>query len=122
MGSWPIAASYKQQITSARTEELAALMPSPQDCCTAVGGKPGLRIAATQRASSQCLPISLTAVVSTAVAVLWLYSLRVISATRVKLRTSATPSAWAAETSAAPGAPPEDGTVAASGGKGAGPA
>src|ERR1700730_4285796 len=122
MGSWPMAASYKQQMTSARTAELAALMPSPQDCCTAVGGKPGLRIAATQRASSQCLPISLTAVVSTAVAVLWLYSLRVISATRAKLPTSATPSAWAAETSAAPGAPPEDGSAAASGGKGAGPA
>src|SRR5229473_7836687 len=64
-------------------------MPSPRYSLTALGAIPGLRIATTQRLSFHCAPISLTAVDMTASALVWRYSLRVISATLVKLFTSA---------------------------------
>src|SRR5215469_17990627 len=76
-------------MSSPRVAALPFLNPSAQNSFIAVGDRPGLPIAAIQRVASQCAPISFTAVLSTAGAVPWLYSFRVISATRVKLRTSA---------------------------------
>src|SRR5262245_31694477 len=68
----------------------ACLGPSPQYSLTDVDVSPGLRIAATQRPTFHCAPISCTAVWSTASALLCRYSFRVISATRVRLLTSDT--------------------------------
>ena len=62
---------------------------SPQYSLIALGSRPGLRMATTHRLSFHCAPSSLTVVDITASALVWRYSLRVISATRVKLLTSA---------------------------------
>src|SRR5258705_12854189 len=64
-------------------------MPSPRYSFTALAAIPGLRMATMQRLTFHCAPISLTAVDMTASALVWRYSLRVISATLVKLFTSA---------------------------------
>src|ERR1700722_8562890 len=63
--------SCKAHITSLIAPELPAFTPLLQNSCTAVGVEPGVRIIATQRDTSQCAPISLTAVVSTDAAVVW---------------------------------------------------
>ena len=63
--------SCSAHITSLSAVELPSFTPLPQNSCTAVGGEPGVHIKATQRDTAQCAPISFTAVVSTAAAVVW---------------------------------------------------
>ena len=70
-GSCPSTALCRHATSSAIDDELLFFNPSPKNSSTAVGDCPGLPIAAMQRVASQCPPISFTAVLSTAGAVLW---------------------------------------------------
>ncbi len=63
--------SCSAHITALIAAEFPSFTPRPQNSCIAVGADPGVRIKATQRDTSQCPPISFTAVVSTAGAVAW---------------------------------------------------
>src|SRR5215469_1887065 len=84
-----IARSCTAAITFATAIASPLAKPSAQNSFTAVGINPGLRSATTQRVTFHCAPSSFALVVITASALLWRYSLRVISDTRVKLFTSA---------------------------------
>src|SRR5271155_4324935 len=82
----------------------AGSVPGPQNSFVLVGRCPALRRATTQRPTFHCAPISLTAVDITASALLWRYSLRVISATRANPLTSAADDCAGAAATAGTGA------------------